>query len=138
VRILCTGSREFTDAPRIYMALSAFAPARRMTVIHGGARGADSIVHDWCEIRTDRIDEEIHLADWNRECTEKCFHAPRSKNGKRYCPVAGNLRNQEMVDSGADICLAFFMRGAGNRGTDDCVRKAMRAGIKVETFWQEY
>ena len=41
--------------------------------------------------------------------------------------AGGPIRNQRMVDSGADLCLAFTM--PDSKGTWDCVRKARAAGI---------
>jgi hypothetical protein len=36
-----------------------------------------------------------------------------------------------MVSLGADLCIAFYKQGAGNKGTDHCARLAERAGIPV-------
>lgn len=57
------------------------------------------------------LTEEPHPADWSWG------------NG------AGMHRNQEMVDLGADVCLAFI-RGKSS-GTRDCADKAAKAGIPV-------
>lgn len=46
-----------------------------------------------------------------------------------YCPMAGLYRNQEMVDLGADVVLAFQRNGS--RGTQDCMDRARRAGLTV-------
>lgn len=46
-----------------------------------------------------------------------------SSLGRRGGPV----RNQQMVDSGADLCLAY--PSAGSKGTYDCANKAKKAGI---------
>jgi hypothetical protein len=42
---------------------------------------------------------------------------------------AGPIRNQEMVDAGADLCLAFW--DGNSSGTLDCIKKAVKAGIPV-------
>jgi coenzyme F420-reducing hydrogenase gamma subunit len=59
------------------------------------------------------------------------------KNGRDYCTAAGNYRNQEMVDAGADICLAFYQPGAACIGTSDCVRRCTRAGITVRPYGRD-
>lgn len=57
------------------------------------------------------VEQEVHDADWNE-----------------YGRAAGPIRNQEMVDAGADVCLAF---PTGGPGTRDCMRRARDAGIRV-------
>ena len=83
-----------------------------LTVVHGDCptgidKGADVVA------RRMGFTVEPHPADW-------------AKLGKR----AGPMRNQAMVDLGADLCLAFPM--GESRGTRDCMRRAEAAGIPVE------
>ena len=125
MRIQITGSREFTDFGQFKRALDfEIGEAYRLTpgscvVVHGGARGADSMVQpavfdlSWVEV-------EKHPADW-----------------ERYGKSAGYRRNAEMVAKGADVCLAFFKRGAANRGTAMMVDLCKKAGIPVKEFWEE-
>ena len=131
-RVLVTGSRDLDDWELMYSALRAQAllagGSQFLTVIHGGAKGADSLAAKFCA-HFPEVTEERCPADWSRDCGQGCFHRPRFRDGRRYCPVAGNLRNQEMVDRGADVCLAF-PRGEA-RGTGDCIRRAKKAGIPV-------
>lgn len=46
--------------------------------------------------------------------------------------AGGPVRNQEMVDAGADLCLAFIARDS--RGARDCFARARTAGIRT-TGW---
>lgn len=126
VRILVTGSREFTDRNLVmgamYDALRAASEGERLsarvTVVHGAARGADRLAAfvatkwGWAT--------EAHPAEWARD----------SK-------AAGFMRNQRMVDAGADICIALLVKGLPCRGTRDCARRAERAGIPVLMFEQD-
>lgn len=115
MRILITGSRNW-DQPEVIKGALTIGQgllqfgATRPTLVHGGAPGADTIAahiaarHGWA------IEE--HPANW-------------AKYGKQ----AGYLRNQEMVDLGADICLAFIKDHS--RGATMCADLADAAGIPV-------
>lgn len=115
MRILVTGSRDWTDWRALTDALietggSTMNPD--VTVVHGGARGADMMADEIAETRGWL--REPHPADWGR-----------------YGKAAGPIRNQEMVDAGADVCLAFYLPGLPCKGTSDCDRRAVKAGIPV-------
>ena len=122
-RILVTGSRHRTDE-KIFDALSdAYAGIRRshdrLVVVHGGASGADSAAVEWVAVDAGGdpygVVAEPHPADWTRG------------------PKAGPERNQKMVDLGADLCLAF-PGAADSRGTWDCLRRAVAAGIETRIY----
>lgn len=118
-RILVTGSREFDDYKTVCCALgdamrhlmATTRPFPRMVVVHGAARGADTLAEQ--AARAFGMDVEPHPADWG------------------YGRNAGFIRNAEMVSLGADLCLAFYKQGAGNKGTDHCAKLAEKAGIPV-------
>jgi hypothetical protein len=121
-RILVTGSRDWTDVPAVYDALAqavAEAPHRSAVIVHGACpKGADAIARLWIRMRPvewgRRVSAEAHPADWDT-----------------WGKAAGFRRNAAMVALGADLCLAFYKQGAGNRGTDHCARLAEKAGIPV-------
>lgn len=124
MRVLVTGSREITDEDLVFDALSDLFESEirfdDFTVIHGNARGADKIAGQWARsLKRYGVHEEIHPADWDA-------------HGK----AAGPIRNQEMVDSGVDLCLAFFKDGAGNVGTSHCVNTAILAKIRIKRYTQ--
>lgn len=117
-RVLITGSRDWTNWIMIRDALGEIltsAPSP-VTVVHGGARGADmiaaSIARRW------GAEVEEHRAHWRT-------------NGV-YNPGAGPARNQAMIDLGADICLAFIKNNS--RGATHCATQAERAGITTIVF----
>lgn len=119
LRILITGSRRWSDRQVIAEALAAQLRDHRdrnpITLVHGGARGADSIAdriwRQWAFV-ADLAEPEVHEAHW-----------------ARHGCAAGPLRNAEMVAAGADICLAFPI--GPSPGTRDCIARAEAAGIPV-------
>lgn len=110
MRILITGSRDANeDEVRDTLDHEVCADD---VLVHGGcSSGADLAAADY-------PNTEVWAADWDT-------------HGK----AAGPIRNQQMVDSRPDYVLAFFARGAGNGGTSDCVRRALRAGLDVVETW---
>lgn len=120
-RLLVTGSRAWTDRAEVVRGLSdacavlkAKAP---ITLVHGAARGADllcaAVWFEWHQVWPYLCGEcEAHPADWER-------------HGKQ----AGFIRNAEMVNSGADLCVAFA--ASFSSGTGHCARLARKAGIRV-------
>lgn len=124
-RLLITGSRDWPDVEQIWYTLNrldAKLGARPATLIHGGARGVDQIAAGhWISLGNGAL----RLGD---RLTE--FHEPRwYRPSGAYDPTAGHKRNQKMVDSGANLCLAFSYKNSP--GTRDCIKRAQRAGIRT-------
>lgn len=95
MRILVTGSRDWTNDYAVQYQLVGAWQARgepsEVVLVSGACpTGADRMAEDVALARGWRV--ERHPADWD-------------KHGKR----AGFLRNQEMVDLGAEVCLAFIL-----------------------------
>lgn len=117
MRILVTGSRDWTDEATVRAALARQTllnhPDEKYTLVHGDARGLDRIAakiakeFDW--------EVEAYPADW-----------------ERFGKAAGAHRNELMCAKGADVCLAFPL--PQSRGTYDCARRAGRLGIRVVTY----
>jgi len=106
--IVC-GGRDYNDSRAVFWALDQVRAKFGVSkIMHGGAQGADALASSWAE--TDGASVEVFAADWER-------------HGK----AAGPKRNQAMADAGADGCVAF----PGGKGTEDMVRRATAAGIKV-------
>lgn len=110
-RILVTGSRDWEDVSRIFETLTAvmrYWKTTNIILVHGGARGADTIAGQWASSQF--LMEEVHFAEWDL-----------------YGKKAGFVRNAEMVKSGADICVAFIKDNS--RGATMCAELAEKAGI---------
>lgn len=123
VRLLLTGSRDWTDWELLGAKLAEWRPA---VVVHGGCYpridpetgrrpwvSADWLGHLWC--RRNGVPDEPWPADW-----------------RTHGRGAGPLRNAAMVHAGADVCLAFILnRSAGASG---CAELAEKAGIPTHRF----
>ncbi|GAA0971292.1 SLOG family protein [Actinocorallia libanotica] len=135
VRVLVTGTRECKgEAARraVETALETIdrTPGEHV-LVHGAQRGPDRIAAAVAKRLGWTV--EPHKAAWLRPCDDKCRHRggrPDRRTGS-WCPTASGLRNQEMVDAGADLVLAFLAKGGVNRNTRDCIRRARRAGLRI-------
>lgn len=109
LRVIVTGGRSYSDRARVYSVLDFVNRNAGISLLnHGGACGADALAHEWAASRG--VSECVHHADW-----------------KHYGPSAGPKRNQDMVDHGADLAIAF----PGGKGTHDCLMRCLRAGIDL-------
>jgi hypothetical protein len=116
-RILITGSRTWTAATLLRTTLAHWRQVYPDAVlVHGACRGADLIAagiwQGW------HLPTEPHPADW-------------AQHGR----AAGFLRNQHMVDLGADVCLAFIRDHS--RGAEHTAALATAAGIYTVLTRQE-
>ncbi|MBE4796156.1 SLOG family protein [Streptomyces caniscabiei] len=117
-RVLVTGSRDWNNDVAVQRALQDIAAEHpedgELVLVHGACRtGADFIAHEWAVKYGCLI--EAHPAAW-----------------WKYGRVAGPRRNKEMIDAGADVCLAFIRNSS--RGATHCADLAERAGIPVRRF----
>lgn len=145
MRILVTGSRDWGDHRAVIVALEEIAREHnlcyepdeygntlpdpsKMTVVHGACpTGADMWADEWAITNCDMRLVERHPADWD-------------KHGR----AAGPIRNKEMVDAGADLCLAFISSCTSPRcniegthpshGASGCADLAEKAGIPTKRF----
>lgn len=110
MKVLVCGGRDYADVDRVKQALDETHAKRPITwLVHGGARGADTIAGKWALLRG--IPTSEHFADW-------------AKHGR----AAGPIRNQQMLDAEKpDLVIAF----PGGRGTANMVRLAKQAGVEV-------
>jgi len=108
-RVIICGSRGWTDRKRIEDRLFRLPPDA--VIVHGAARGVDRIAHQEAEKAGFII--EAHPAEWDR-----------------YGKAAGLIRNKEMAQLGADLCICFW--DGKSRGTLDMMEQAAACGIPIE------
>lgn len=112
MRVLITGSRDWKNEDLMRETFRTWwreVKPVNPVLISGTARGADQMAERvWASAG---LEIERHPARWD-------------ELGKR----AGFVRNAEMVESGFDICFAFYAEGATNRGTDHCAGLAEKYG----------
>lgn len=113
MRVLVTGDRNYEDYAMIHVEMRKLREqADHITIIHGGARGADQMAAAIAIVLGYKI--KSYPAQWNTY-------------GKR----AGPIRNQLMLDQRPDLVLAFHKNLGESKGTKDMVMRALRAGIPV-------
>lgn len=121
-----TGSRAWskpadvgTVLGALYEALQLHPDKPPMTVIHGDCpRGADKFADQWAVRAIDdgkNVVVERYPADW-----------------ETYGKSAGFKRNTAMVETGVDVCVAFF--AGKSRGTWHCYSAAKRAGVSTVEY----
>lgn len=120
MKVLVCGGRDYDDYIRAWSVLYSICDEfglwdedmllpEGITIVHGGARGADRLADQWAVANWVPIEE--YKADWDK-----------------YGKSAGHRRNQEMLDKAKpDLVIAF----PGGRGTADMVRRAKEAGVEV-------
>ena len=113
LKIVVTGSRDWTDTARIRRALQA-VPGGPHVLLHGDCRGADRIAAGIARNLCWKV--EAFPARWDL-----------------YGKAAGPIRNREMLEERPDLVLAFPL--PGSQGTADCVEKALRLGLKVKVAY---
>lgn len=113
--VLVCGGRDFDNREVLKNALDLLHGLHHFTrLVHGGARGADSLAAYWA-------------------LGQGVFAAGYPAQWDAYGKAAGMIRNQEMLDvEKPELVIAF----PGGRGTADMVRRAKKAGVKVVEITQ--
>ena len=137
MRVLVCGSRYWDDRFMIESTLLGLLPEDNMqtlTVIEGGAQGADEIAANWVKAQmvalkragggTFRFDHDPYPADW-----------PPYGSSKWEYAKAGHDRNERMLAEGQpDLVIAFkdgFDWQLRRGGTEHMAKIAKREGVPV-------
>lgn len=115
-KVLVTGDRRWSDITTIVGTLKQFSPGT--TIVHGACQGVDNT----CAAVAEALGFKViaYPADWNA-------------HGRG----AGPIRNQLMIDTEhtsdepIHICIAFHNDIIKSKGTKDCIKRALKAGIEV-------
>lgn len=112
MKVLVCGGRDYKDETFVWRYLDTVVlqfSAFRISIIEGGASGADRFAANWADARG--IPRERFDADW-----------------AKHKKSAGPIRNQRMMDEGKpDIVIAF----PGDKGTADMKARARKEGLTV-------
>lgn len=112
MRVLVCGGRDFSRWDILLATLDDLHAQHAFDmVIHGGARGADTLAGEWAALRG--VFCVPYYADW-----------------KKHGRAAGPIRNQYMLDEGKPGLVVAF---PGGTGTADMMRRATAAGVQVVT-----
>ncbi len=113
---LVSGGRKFADIRFVYDNLDGVAKEHGMPslLIHGAARGVDSVADRWAQVNN--IMRHPVPADWD---------------GDGF--AAGPRRNSLMLELNPDLCIFF----PGSNGTLDMLRKARAAGHVCIVFGKD-
>ena len=110
-RILICGDRDYKDWMQVREYLDTIS--RTAIIIHGGAKGADSIAGNHATYLNMKVIK--YPADWDK-----------------YGKAAGVLRNQQMLDEGYPDLVVYFHKDLENsKGTKDMVTRAVDNKIKT-------
>ena len=118
-RVLVCGGRDYDNRERLFRVLdqalqSATMAGKSFTLIHGGARGADTLAHVWATERQITIqggDIRVYPANWERD--------------KK---AAGPIRNKLMLTNEQPHVIVACKGGAG---TAHMMKIGREAGIPV-------
>lgn len=106
MKVLVCGGRDYSDYEKLRIELDKIRDISE--IIHGGARGADTLAGKYAE---------------ENSIPCKRFNALWDLYGKS----AGYRRNVEMLNDNPDVVLAF----PGSKGTAMMIELAKKAGVEV-------
>lgn len=108
--ILVTGGRNYANRAQLHQYLYQVHNETPIDIlVHGNARGADTMADDWAEAKG--IQRAICPAAWDR------FDAA----------IAGHRRNRFMLELGPTLVVAF----PGGAGTNNMVTQAQHKGVRL-------
>jgi hypothetical protein len=114
-RVLVCGGRSYEDRSRVFHVLdkalrAATLAGKSFVLVHGNARGADKLSHEWATARQ-ISDVRVYEADW-----------------ETHGRSAGPIRNKLMLTNESPHVIIAF---EGGNGTADMIRQGKKAGVPV-------
>ena len=110
MKVAVCGGRYYSDQEYLFAVLDKVHESYSITTImHGGAKGADTLVGMWARSR--------HIG------VIKCYEALWNKYGR----FAGPMRNRLMLEDSPDLVIAF----PGGAGTENMINQAQKHKIPV-------
>lgn len=127
-KLLVTGSRDWKDTRVVWNALDTlyYRNSDDFYLLHGAARGLDTIASLWAGDRVHEAGLNIKVKDF----------PVTDEHWKKYGKRAGMLRNIAMIEKQPDIVLAFILNQSP--GATQCADYAEKQGIHVVRFEQTY
>lgn len=124
--ILVCGGRDFDDYDSVVETLDevcSWSTDGHVTIVNGGARGADQLSTKWAKERTERYIEVPVAAT-----PEEAAKIGAKYDWHTYGLNAGPLRNQYMLDTHKpDQGIVF----PGGNGTSDMLERLFRRGVNT-------
>lgn len=109
MRALVCGGRDYADKEFLFSSLTHCKKWWNLTtIIHGGAKGADSLAGDWAE--QEKLNIIVIKANWDL-----------------YGKSAGMIRNKQMLELKPNVVIAFD----GGAGTENMITISRKAGVPV-------
>lgn len=144
--VIVCGSREWFDETPVLAALENLHTRypNDLTVVEGGARGADRIAGFWASLSRAQGVAWVRVpAEWDRHEMSWCVRY--DCDGFGTCIAAGPRRNQLMLeyltqarDTGQPTATLAFKDdmnpGLLRGGTEDMVRRSIEAGVETHTY----
>ena len=135
-KVIIAGGRDFNDydllnrrVSKILRRYSIWANPRKgpVEIVHGGARGADTLGKWWGEQYADSVKE--FPADWKNLDVPNCL--VRENSYGKYNALAGNNRNIEMAIY-SDALISFW--DGKSTGTKDMISLTSKHGLRVRVI----
>ena len=111
---MVSGDRNYKHKSVIETAIKRFDKSK-VTIIHGGCRGADSLAEQVC--KQNSFVSKIFYPDYDKYGSPRCFH----------------IRNDEMLKI-ANILLVFHTDLQNSKGTKSVFNKAMKIKLPIEVY----
>lgn len=129
--ILATCSRSFSEWSAARAILTrTYEQDPTAVLMHGDCEDGDrQIAGIWKSLGGAVDPRPAKWSDCGEGCPPRKHRKIRARTGEEYCPYAGLRRNEQMVQTGPRLVLAFLDPGSRTKGASHCADTAEAAGI---------